>query len=199
LLVRPAKTEGVQEDARQPGLAHAEAELVAEIANGNIEGPMKELYGRYAASVFRLGVHVLRDQGLAEEVVQHTFERLWRNAGRFDAARGTVGAYLMVIARSVAYDIAKRPSSRPLLPLDDNMLSAQGDSTDEILDTMILQQALDALPDAQRTVLRLSLEGFTQSQIAERLGLPLGTVKTRTFHGMKGLRSVLAKRGVYAS
>jgi len=190
-LVRSIDTEDEPLDAHQ-------AELVAQIASGNIEGPMRELYQRYAGSIYRLGVQMLGNPGLAEEVVQQCFERLWRTADRFDAGRGTVGAYLTVIARSIAYDIAKRPSSRPLLPLDENLVQPQGDSVDEILNTLIVRQALDTLPEAQRDVLRLALDGFTQSQIALRMGLPLGTVKTRTFHAMKALRTVLAERGVDA-
>jgi RNA polymerase sigma-70 factor, ECF subfamily len=200
-LVRSTDTEDDPLDAHQAELpldAH-QAELVAQIATGNIEGPMRELYQRYAGSIDRLGVQILGNTGLAEEVVQQSFERLWRSAARFDAQRGTVGAYLTVIARSIAYDIAKRPSSRPLLPLDENLLQPQGDSVDEILDTLIVQQALESLPEAQRDVLRMALDGFTQSQIALRMGLPLGTVKTRTFHGMKALRTVLAERGIHAT
>lgn len=198
--MRSTDTEADLLDVQQAELLDAhQAELVAQIAGGNIEGPMRELYQRYAGSIYRLGVQMLGNAGLAEEVVQHSFERLWRSAARFDAERGTVGAYLTVIARSIAYDIAKRPSSRPLLPLDENVLQPQGDSVDEILDTLIMQQALDTLPEAQRDVLRLALDGFTQSQIALRLGLPLGTVKTRTFHGMKALRTVLVQRGIHAA
>jgi RNA polymerase sigma-70 factor (ECF subfamily) len=190
--VRSIDTEDDQSDAHQ-------AELVAQVASGNIEGPMRELYQRYARSVYCLGVQILGNPGLAEEVVQQSFERLWRSAARFDAGRGTVGAYLTVIARSVAYDVAKRPSSRPLLTLDESHLQPQGDDVDQILDTLIMRQALDTLPATQRDVLRLALDGFTQSQIAQRMGLPLGTVKTRAFHGMKALRTVLAERGIHAA
>lgn len=192
LLGVPAITEDDPLDAH---LAH----LVAEIASGNVEGPMRELYQRYAGNIYRLGVQILGDCGLAEEVVQQTFERLWRGAARFDPGRGTVGAYLIVIARSVAYDIAKRVSSRPVTPLDESDVPAQADGVSGILDTLILREALDALPAAQRDVLRLALDGLTQSQIAERTGLPLGTVKTRAFHGMKALRAVLAGRGIHAA
>jgi RNA polymerase sigma-70 factor, ECF subfamily len=199
-LVRSTDTEDDPLDVHKAELPDAhQAELVAQIASGNIEGPMRELYQRYGGSIYRLGVQMLGNPGLAEEVVQQSFERLWRSAARFDAQRGTVGAYLTVIARSIAYDIAKRPSSRPLLPLDENLLQPQGDSVDEILDTLIVQQALESLPEAQRDVLRMALDGFTQSQIALRMGLPLGTVKTRTFHGMKALRTVLAERGIHAT
>ena len=195
--MRSTDTEDDLLDAHQADLLDAhQAELVAQIANGNIEGPMRELYQRYAGSIYRLGVQMLGNAGLAEEVVQQSFERLWRSAARFDAQRGTVGAYLTVIARSISYDIAKRASSRPLLNIDETHLPSQGDGVDQILDVLILQEALDTLPAAQRDVLRLALDGFTQSQIAQRMGLPLGTVKTRTFHGMKALRIALAKRGI---
>jgi RNA polymerase sigma-70 factor, ECF subfamily len=186
-------------DAREDAADAHQAQLVAQIASGNIEGPMTELYRSHAGRVYRLGIQVLGNQGLAEEVVQQSFERLWRNAARFDARRGTVSAYLTVIARSIAYDIAKRPSSRPLLALDEIHPPPQGDGVDQILDTLIMREALDALPATQRDVLRLALGGFTQSQIAERMNLPLGTVKTRMFYGMKELRTVLAKRGIHAA
>jgi RNA polymerase sigma-70 factor, ECF subfamily len=113
-------------------------------------------------------------------MVQECFVKLWRTAGRFDASRGSVGAYLFVIARSVAADIRKRPSSRPLLSVDEVHIPPQLDSVDQILDALIVREALETLSSAHLQVLRLAQdEGLTQSQIAERLGLPLGTVKTR--------------------
>jgi RNA polymerase sigma-70 factor, ECF subfamily len=186
-------------DAEEGPLAAQEAELVAQIAAGNIEEPMRTLYHRYAKRVYRLGLGMLGNPGLAEEVVQQSFERLWRGAGRFDAQRGSVSAYLTVIARSTAYDIAKRPSSRPLLDLDEVHHPPQLDNVDRILDSLIVREALDKLASTHAEVLRLALEGLTQSEIAKRLNVPLGTVKTRTFHGMKALRSALAERGVYAA
>ncbi len=83
---------------------------------------MRELYRRYAKNLYRFGLHMLGDGGLAEEMVQESFQRLWRSAGRFDARRGSVGAFLFVIARSAAADIRKRPSSRLLLPVEDFQL-----------------------------------------------------------------------------
>ncbi len=104
-------------DDAEAHLAAQEAQLVDQIAEGNIEEPMRELYRRYAKNLYRFGLHMLGDEGLAEEMVQESFQRLWRSAGRFDARRGSVGAFLFVIARSAAADIRKRPSSRPLLPV----------------------------------------------------------------------------------
>jgi sigma-70-like protein len=108
---------------RRPGAGSSEeAQLVAQTAGGNIEEPMKELYRRYAKDLYRFGLHMLGDGGLAEEMVQETFQRLWRSAGRYEAGRGSVGAFLFVIARSAAADIRNRPSSRPLPAAGDGRL-----------------------------------------------------------------------------
>jgi RNA polymerase sigma-70 factor (ECF subfamily) len=187
-------------DDAETQLAAQEAQLVDQIAEGNIEEPMRELYRRYSKNLYRFGLHMLGDEGLAEEMVQESFLRLLRSAGRFDAGRGSVGAFLFVIARSAAADIRKRPSSRLLLPVEDFQLPPLPDSTDQILDSLILREALDKLSSAHAEVLRLTLEeGCTQAEIAERLGLAVGTVKSRTFNGVRALRSALGERGFNAA
>jgi RNA polymerase sigma-70 factor, ECF subfamily len=176
-------------------LAQEEADLVARIAAGDIGDPMAELYRRYARRLYRYGLQALGDAGLAEEMVQESFVRLWRNAGQFDAARGSVAAYLIVIGRSVAADVRKRPSSRPLDPLEETLLPSERDGVDEILSSLMVREAVDSLSPAHRQVLMLSEAGLTQTQIAARLELPLGTVKTRTFHALRALRAALARKG----
>jgi RNA polymerase sigma-70 factor (ECF subfamily) len=176
-----------------------EADLVAQMAAGDVESPVAQLYRRYGKRLYRFGVQQLGNEGLAEEMVQETFVRLWRAAGRFDAEKSSVGTYLYVIARSVAADIRKRPSSRSLMPVDDVDLPPIPDDVDQILDSMVVREALDALGRGHADVIRLAHEeGLTQPQIAERLGLPLGTVKTRTFHGLRALRAALIERGFHA-
>lgn len=177
-------------------LAAVEADLVAQIAAGDLGAPVVELYRRYGRRLYRFGVQMLGDNGLAEEMVQETFVRLWRTAGRFDAEKASVGTYLYVIARSVAADIRKRPSSRPLLGVEDIDVPSEPDNVDQVLDAMIIREAFDSLGEGHARVLQLAHEeGLTQSQIAERLKLPLGTVKTRMFHGIRAMRSALAERG----
>ena len=179
--------------------AAEEVELVAQIAAGNHGAPVSELYRRYGRRLFRFGVQHLGNEGLAEEMVQETFVRLWRTAGRFDADKSSVGTYLYVIARSVAADIRKRPSSRPLMPVNDTGVPPIPDSVDQIVDSMVIREAFETLGPAHADVIHLAQdEGLTQSQIAERLGVPLGTVKTRTFHGMRALRNALIERGFNA-
>ena len=187
--------------AEQAGRLRAEeADLVARVAAGGDVGPaVAELYRRYGRRLFRFGVQALGDNGLAEEMVQETFVRLWRTAGRFDAEKSSVGTYLYVIARSVAADVRKRPSSRPLLPVEDVEVPAQPDSVDQIVDSMVIREALESISADHARVLALAHdEGLTQSQIAERLGVPLGTVKTRMFHGIRAMRAALAERGYSA-
>jgi RNA polymerase sigma-70 factor (ECF subfamily) len=177
-------------------VAREDADLVARIAAGDLGEPVEELYRRYAGRLYSFGFRWLGNAGLADELVQECFLRLWRTAGRFDISRGTVAAYLFVMARSIAADLRRRPSSRPLLPVEDTQIPPQPDSADRILEALMVRDALESLTAAHREVLMLChAEGLTQSQIAERLGLPLGTVKTRLYHGLRALKAALAERG----
>lgn len=179
--------------------AREEAGLVAQVAAGDTGAPMSELYRRYAGRLYRYGLQALGDGGLAEEMVQESFVRLWRTAARFDPARGSVAAYLIVIGRSVAADVRKRPSSRRLEQLEEALVAPQPDSVDQILSGLMVREAVDSLSPAHRQVIMLAETGLTQSQIAERVGLPLGTVKTRTFHALRALRAALARQGIHAA
>jgi RNA polymerase sigma-70 factor, ECF subfamily len=185
------------EEDRSPA---EEAELVAQIAAGDAGAPVTELYRRYGRRLYRFGVQVLGNNGLAEEMVQDCFVRLWRSAGQYDPRRASVGTFLFVIARSAALDLRKRPSSRELLPLEEVYTPPQFDNVEQVLDSLIMREALDTLSVAHRQVLRLAYDqDLTQSRIAERLGLPLGTVKTRMFHAMRALRAALDERGFHAA
>jgi RNA polymerase sigma-70 factor, ECF subfamily len=176
-------------------LAREDADLVARIAAGDHGAPIAELYRRYAGRVYGLALRLLGDPGLAEEVVQESFLRLWRTAARYDPARGSVGAYMFVIARSVAADVRRRPSSRVLTSVDDVPEPAAEDGLDQLTEALVVREALDSLSPAHRQVLTLAYDGgLTQTQIAARLSLPLGTVKTRMFHGLRALRAALVER-----
>jgi len=166
--------------------------LIAKIAARNDDDAARRLYRKYRMELFRFGVHVLHDQGLAEEMVQETFIRFCRRAGSYDASRGPVRGWLFTMARSAAIDIARRPSSRPFLPVEDFQLPPQYDSVDEALTVFTVDQALDKLPSIYAEVMRLVRDGFTQSEIAGRLGIPVGTVKSRTAKAAGTLRAELA-------
>ena len=107
--------------------------LIAKIAATSDDDAARRLYRKYRMELFRFGVHVLHDQGLAEEMVQETFIKFCRQAPNYDASRGPVRGWLFTMAKSVAYDIARRPSSRPLLPVEDFQLPPQYDTVDDAL------------------------------------------------------------------
>lgn len=183
---------------RRVEAAH-EAELLQRVAAGDRGAPLEELYDRYARRVWAIGLRRLRDRGAAEDLVQETFVRLWRAAPRFDPERGTVGALLMTIAYRAASDLARRRAGEaPVVSLDvPNELEptepyggAQAEA--QLLLRDELQAALATLSRDQREILRLHfVDDLTQTEIAERLGLPVGTVKSRVFYGLRHLRATL--------
>jgi RNA polymerase sigma-70 factor (ECF subfamily) len=188
-------------DSRRDRLASEEAALLAEVADGDLGTPLAELYRRYAGRVFGFGMKLLGDEGLAEELVQETFVRLWRTAGRFDVRRASVGTYLFTIARTAAVDIRRRPSSRPHDPEPDAESDAlvTDDEMERLMEGLTVRDALDSLAPAHRTVLTLAYtDGLSHRQIAAKLGIPVGTVKTRMFHGLRALRVALEERGLDA-
>ena len=166
--------------------------LIAKLAAQKDDEAARRLYRKYRMELFRFGFHVLHDQGLAEEMVQETFIKFCKRAGSYDPSRGPVRGWLFTMARSAAYDIARRPSSRPLLPVEDFQLPPQYDTVDEALTVLTVDQALDKLPSIYGDVMRLVRDGLTQSEVAERLGIPVGTVKSRTAKAAGTLRAELA-------
>lgn len=186
--------------ARAAEAAH-EAELLQRVAAGDRGAPLEELYDRYERRVWAIGLRRLRDQSAAEDVVQETFVRLWRAAPRFDPERGTVGALLMTIAYRAAADLGRRKvGEAPVMSLDaeqaaDPVDPAAGEQEQEqLLLRDELQAAMHDLSEEQREILRLHFqEDLTQAEIASRLDLPLGTVKSRIFYGLRHLRAAMSE------
>jgi RNA polymerase sigma-70 factor (ECF subfamily) len=175
--------------------AAGDADLLAAVADGDRGDPLRELYRRYASRIYGLGVQLLSERGLAEELVQETFVRVWRNAGRFDPARGSPATFIFTIARRLAIDLWRRPSSRPI-EIDPPLPSE--DDVDRLVVGLGVRDALDSLTEPHRQVLELSYrDHLKQGEIAEKLGIPLGTVKTRTYHALRSLRSALEERGIH--
>ena len=181
-------------------IAAQEARLIAQIAAGYLEEPLQKLCRRYERNLYRFGVHMLGDEGLAEELVQQSFQRLWRSAGRYDARQGRPSAFLFVLARSAAADTRRRRSSRTPLPAEEIQLPPLPGSVDQILDSLTVRETLGKLSSPHAEILRLTFEeNLTPSEVAERLATPLGTIKIRMFHGMRALRSALEEPGIDAS
>ena len=157
-----------------------------------------DLYRRYASRLYGLGLRLLGDRGMAEELVQDTFVRLWRSAGRFDPERGSVRTFTFTLARRAAVDLLRRSASRPL-PSQDDIELMDDDSFDALLLSLDVRDAVEALSAKHRDVIELVLdEDLGQSEIADRLRIPVGTVKTRTFYGLRALRLELEERGLVA-
>jgi len=150
-----------------------------------------EVYDRYAGLVNGLALRILRNTAEAEEVVQEVFVQIWRQAVRFDPARGSVEAWICTMARTRALDRLRRRTSRREEPGESTPGASEMPRTVEAL---AVKKALESLSPDQRMALELAYyEGLTQSEIAERLGEPLGTVKTRIRTAMIRLRDVLAR------
>ena len=157
------------------------------------EQAMAELYGRYSGVVYSVALRVLGETGAAEDVLQEVFMQLWRNPDAFDANRGSLAGWLAVIARNRAIDSLRR--RRPELDIDDVVVSCEPDMTrkadwSRALDK--IRAALASMPALQRTALDMAFfEGLSHTEIAEKTGEPLGTIKTRIRTGLLTLRKAL--------
>ncbi|MDA0168949.1 sigma-70 family RNA polymerase sigma factor [Solirubrobacter taibaiensis] len=172
----------------------ADLPLLRALADGRHDPAAGVLYDRYARRILALGTRLLGDRALAEDLVQETFVGLLRAAPRFDASRGTVRALLFTIARRSAIDLHRRRTAGPglttELPLE---LADQGDDAfDALVAEIDLRAAMAELPEQHREMLELAYDrDLAQPAIAERLGIPLGTVKSRTSNALRALRAAL--------
>jgi RNA polymerase sigma-70 factor, ECF subfamily len=182
--------------------------LIAALAAGEVEA-LGALYDRHARIVFALLLRIFSDRDAAEEILQEVFLRAWQHAHAFDDSRGTVRSWLYGIAHNLALNELRRrrrrpqPQPRPASAdaEDDDYREQIAADSDPAVDAWCavrdaeLAQALDQLPLSQRVVLLLYGEGFSQSEIAAKLGEPLGTVKSRMRRALGHLRETLSALG----
>ena len=179
------------------GLAHLSDEaLVALVARAD-EDALAELYDRFGRVAYGLALRIVRDPALAEDAVQEGFMAVWRSSARFVAERAKASTWILTLIHRRAVDLVRREQPRRAEPLDDAP-HATGDDVEEEawlrLRRTRVQEALKRLPDKQREALELAYYGgFTQSELADRLGEPLGTIKSRMFSGLATLRELLAE------
>jgi RNA polymerase sigma factor (sigma-70 family) len=172
-----------------------EAELRTRFRQGDPEA-VRSIYSSYGRLVYAVAHKVLRDRGLAEEATQQAFLKAWRAAESFDERR-ELGPWLAAIARRVAIDLYRREALRTADPLDfvkpnDPALSSSPESAEAIYDIWEVRQAVAQLPADEQEVVRLQhFEELTHAEIAERLAVAPGTVKSRSFRAHKRLAALL--------
>lgn len=179
----------------------ADADLVAAVAAGD-RGAFALLYDRYCRQAYSLARRVCVDQECAEEAVQEAFLAFWRDPGRFDPGRGGFGSWLLTLVHHRSVDVVRRQAvhrRRTVLggeEMVDGLVPAGPGADEQALSGVISDQvraALRQLTQEQRQVIALAyLGGYTQSEVSAITGLPLGTVKSRTFAGIRQLRGLLS-------
>jgi RNA polymerase sigma-70 factor (ECF subfamily) len=173
----------------------SDAMLVERLPRDRSGDELRELYRRYAGELFGFAASALGDREQAEEVVQDVFAQLWRHAGEYDQRRASVRTWLYAIARNRIVDAHRRAAARPKRAEKEDSLDNAAE-IDAALDQAVLRwqitAALARLSPAHREVIRLAhYGGLTMREIAERTGIPLGTVKSRTSYALRSLRLIL--------
>src|SRR5438477_9334705 len=167
--------------------------LVSAIRAGD-QSAMAALYDRFSSVVYSVALRVLRETGAAEDVLQDVFLQLWRNPGAFDASRGSLGAWLAVIARHKAIDVLRK--RRPQSDLEEVVISFEAPLAEDASRKQIVERARAAIQQMspeQRSALEMAFfQGLTHTEIAAKTGEPLGTIKTRIRSGLMALRKCVA-------
>ena len=176
-------------------LAHLSDEALVALAARSEQTALAELYDRYGRPAYGLALRILRDEALAEDAVQEAFMTIWKMAPRFVPEKGKASTWILTLVHRRAVDVVRREQRRRTDSLD-AAVEPGGAAADEEawlrLQREVVQAALRQLPDQQREALELAYYGgFTQSELAERLGQPLGTIKSRMFNGLTRLRELL--------
>jgi RNA polymerase sigma-70 factor (ECF subfamily) len=176
-----------------------DVELLQAVAHGD-ERALAHIYDRYRVVLFGLLVRILNSREEAEDVLQEVFLQVWRRAADFDEKRGRPFTWLVTLARSRAIDRLRALASRERVAQagareESEQISDAASDAIRAEQRSLVTNALAQLPDEQKRALMLAyFDGLTQSEIAKRLGAPLGTVKTRMRAGMTKLRELLASK-----
>lgn len=154
--------------------------LLQRVRQGD-QSAMAEVFDRYSRAVYSVALRILKDTGLAEDVMQEIFFQVWRNSESFVQGRGSLGAWLVVVARNRAIDQLRR--RKPTDSVEDVILASNCNLASEAEHNAMMekvQKVMKDLPSEQQRSMELAFfEGLSHSEIAERTGDPLGTVKTR--------------------
>jgi RNA polymerase sigma-70 factor, ECF subfamily len=171
----------------------SDADLLARVGQRDRDA-FEVLYGRYVRPVFGLALRRLGDRGHAEDAVQEAFAAIWRSASTYRPERGAAAGWLYTVARNAIVDRLRRNGPAPGAELPELVSADPGpaEHAEESYVAWRVHRALEELQPREREVIELAYwSGMSQSEVAEYLGLPLGTVKTRTRSGLARLASVL--------
>ncbi len=185
-------------------LAHFSDEALLSLVASSDDMALGELYDRFGRVAYGVALRILRDETLAQDAVQEAFLTVWRSADRFLAERAKASTWILTLVHRRAVDLVRREDRRRSEPLESAPEPAASTTVDEEaslgFQRKIVREALLHLPPEQREALELGYYGgLTQSELAERLGQPLGTIKSRMFTGLARLRALLAQAGVEES
>ena len=185
-------------------LAHLTDEALISLVASSDEGALAELYDRFGRVAYGLALRILRDEALAQDAVQEAFLAVWHSADRFLAERAKASTWILTLVHRRSVDLVRREDRRRGEPLERAPEAATTSTAeDEValgFQRRVVQEALRRLPAEQREALELGYYGgLTQSELAERLGQPLGTIKSRMFAGLTQLRDLLAQAGLEES
>jgi RNA polymerase sigma-70 factor, ECF subfamily len=180
----------------RPGDERARAELAGGLC---LEAGVRDAYRAHGAELFRFAVQSLHDRGLAEEAVQETFVRAWRHCDRYDAAVASLRTWLFAIVRNVIIDMARARSVRPgLAPGEDpgTQVVDLTDHADAVLTTWQLDEALGRIsPEHRVAIVETNYRNRPYAEVAAELGIPVGTLRSRVFYGLRALRLALEEMG----
>jgi RNA polymerase sigma-70 factor, ECF subfamily len=173
--------------------------LLKSLQDARSEESLRTLYRTYSGELYGFALSSLGDRGLAEELVQEVFTRVWRHADSYDPGKASFRTWLYGIARNAIIDFKRRSAVRPSLALHEP--TEEQAQADEPIELAVLRwqmaAALERLTPEHRQVIRLAhFQGYTLREIAEQTGLPLGTVKSRASYALRGLRLALEEMGV---
>jgi RNA polymerase sigma-70 factor (ECF subfamily) len=165
------------------------------------EAGLRAAHRAHAGELYRFALRQLGDTGAAEDVVQEVFLRAWRSAATFDERRGSLRAWLFAIARNLAVDHARSRAVRPVQPVESDRLVAlaggDGGFDEATMTVWTVEEAMRRLSEEHRVALvETYLRGRPYADVSAELGIPVGTVRSRVFYGMKALRLVLDEMGV---
>jgi RNA polymerase sigma-70 factor (ECF subfamily) len=179
----------------------ADEELMPWIGRKDPEA-FEVFYDRHGGVAYSLAYRILGERGAAEDCIQEAFISIWRSGGKFDAARGSVRSWTLSIVRNRAIDVLRSKAGKaPKMTFDDDEI-IESRPADELTDEEAMRNetatevrgALSQLPDEQSKVIQLAyFGGFSQSEIAGMLNVPLGTVKGRMRLGLEKIRGELAE------